>query len=141
MGKWDGPTRHKNIVLNCLNTISLFIIVFYRNILNGEYSEISALTVEGGTVWMGTRNGFIMLLDAAAIAGQDQEEALKAMQYCGEGRVKSIVSLSPRGSNAASLKVSLILFIPHIFSISLSLYIHIKEQYLTLFYILLLLQF
>ena len=72
---------------------------------------------------MGTRNGFIMLLDAAAIAGQDQEEALKAMQYCGEGRVKSIVSLSPRASNAASLKVSfIILFIPHIFLISLSLY-------------------
>ncbi len=56
---------------------------------------------------MGTRGGYITLLDAAAMeVGQD---ALLGLQHCGEGRVKSVVPLTPRrGLVTAKLQVSLV---------------------------------
>lgn len=39
---------------------------------------------------MGTRSGYILLLDAAAITNHEQEKALRGMQYCGDGRIKGI---------------------------------------------------
>lgn len=62
----------------------------YRNILKGEFNEITALVVRGHAVWLGTRSGYLFLLDASAIENQEQESAIKGFQYCGEGRVKGI---------------------------------------------------
>lgn len=54
---------------------------------------MTSLVVQGGAIWLGTRSGYIVLLDAAAVAVQDEGRSVKALQYCGEGKVKSIVSV------------------------------------------------
>ena len=51
-------------------------------------------------MWMGTRSGYLFLLDASAIEKQEQEMAIKGFQYCGDGRVKGITPFP------SSLKVS-----------------------------------
>ncbi len=67
------------------------------------YNEISALLIDSGAVWIGTKNGYILLLDASSIEEGEQEKALRAIQYCGDGRVKSIASLN--SGNSSNLKV------------------------------------
>ena len=52
-------------------------------------------------MWMGTRSGYLFLLDASAIENQEQETAIKGFQYCGDGHVKGITPFP------SSLKVSL----------------------------------
>lgn len=69
-----------------------------------DYNEVSALLVDGGVVWVGTRNGFLMLLDASAIERGEHEGALRALQYCGDGRIKSLASL--KNKDSSSLRVS-----------------------------------
>lgn len=65
----------------------------YSNILHGDQDDITALAIQGGAVWLGTRNGYVFVLDAAMMdAG---EGSLMGLQYCGQGKVKSIVPLTP----------------------------------------------
>ena len=75
------------------------------NVLRGEQDDITALALQGGAVWVGTRNGYILVLDSAAL-DEGRGEPLLGLQYCGEGRVKSIVSLVPKKGVTAKLQVS-----------------------------------
>lgn len=47
--------------------------------------------MQGHAVWVGTRSGYILLLDGTVLENCKQEAALRGIQYCGEGRVRSIV--------------------------------------------------
>ncbi len=76
----------------------------YRNILECSYNEISALLIDGGVVWTGTKNGYIALLDASAIEEGKQGQALRAIQYCGEGRIKTITSLNTAASSSMKVR-------------------------------------
>ena len=74
----------------------------HSNIVSGE-DDITSLAVQGGAVWLGTRNGYIFLLDGSAM--EDRSEPLLGLQFCGNGRVKSIVPLVPKKGVTAKLQV------------------------------------
>lgn len=63
----------------------------YSNIIRASHEDISALLIQGGAIWLGTRNGHILLLDSSTIEKQNQNDCLRGLQHCGDGRVKSIV--------------------------------------------------
>ena len=65
----------------------------YSNVLHGDQDDITALAIQGGAVWLGTRSGYVFVLDAAMMDAAG--EPLMGLQYCGEGKVKSIVPLTP----------------------------------------------
>lgn len=100
------------IVLTKQNYYYLFYFISFccRNILECSYNEISALLIDNGVAWVGTRNGFIILLDTSAIEEGKQEMAIRAMQYCGDGRVKSITSLKTSESSTLKVQCTLTLY-------------------------------
>ena len=83
------------------------VVVFFlcRNVLKGDFNDISSLIVHGNAVWIGTRSGYILLIDAPSLISHKQERSLFGMQHCGEGRVKSIVPLYPLNTTIPLLKV------------------------------------
>lgn len=62
------------------------------------------MALQGNGVWLGTRNGFIFLLDAAAVL-EGREVAHLGLQHCGNGRVKNIVPLVSSKQASAKLEV------------------------------------
>ncbi|XP_003391989.2 PREDICTED: uncharacterized protein LOC100636182 [Amphimedon queenslandica] len=89
-GVWSVARRSAVLRLWDIKTGELKASFNVRNILKGEFNEITALVVRGHAVWLGTRSGYLFLLDASAIENQEQETAIKGFQYCGDGRVKGI---------------------------------------------------
>ena len=88
-----------------------FYSILFNEILQLSYStaydqercDITALAVQGGVVWLGTRNGYVLLLDAAVMeVGGDP---LLGLQYCAEGKVRCIIPLSPHKGITKSLQV------------------------------------
>ena len=79
----------------------------HSNVLHDNQVDITALAIQGGAVWLGTRSGYIFVLDAAVMeAGEDP---LLGLQYCGEGRVKCIIPLTPWKGVTPQLQVCCIL--------------------------------
>ena len=56
-----------------------------------ELDEISVLRVHGRALWVGTRAGFILILDREKV--ERGEAPLLGLQWCGEGRVSDICPL------------------------------------------------
>lgn len=73
------------------------------NVLEGE-DDITALALQSHAVWLGTRSGYVMLLDANVLT--EGGDALLGLQFCGEGRVKSIVVVAPRNVVTSQINVS-----------------------------------
>ena len=73
------------------------------NILHNE-DVVTALAVQGGVVWLGTRCGFIFVLDGSAM--EEGKDPLLGLQYCGEGKVKSVVPIVPKRRVTAKLQVN-----------------------------------
>lgn len=69
-----------------------------------ERSDITALAVQAGVVWLGTRNGYILILDAAVL--EDGGDPLLGLQFCGEGKVRCIIPLCPQKGLTANLEVT-----------------------------------
>lgn len=62
------------------------------DVIPGNTDDITALALQGKVVWLGTRGGYIILLDSAALT-EGREVVHLGLQHCGEGRVKNIVPL------------------------------------------------
>lgn len=68
-----------------------------------ELDEISVLRVHGRGLWVGTRTGFILLLDRDKV--ERGEPPLLGLQKCGEGRVSDICPLFADKQLTARLRV------------------------------------
>ena len=69
--------------------------------------DITAMALHGRGVWLGTRSGYILLLDAGAV--QERREACHlGLQHCGEGRVKNIVPLVNTKKLSAKMEVNIV---------------------------------
>lgn len=68
--------------------------------------DITALAVQGGAVWLGTRNGYIFILDSYLM--QERQDPLLGLQHCDQGKVKCIVPLKPSSAASSKLQVSLL---------------------------------
>ena len=75
----------------------------YSTAYDQDRCDITALAVQGGVVWLGTRNGYLLLLDAAVM--EEGGDPLLGLQYCGEGKVRCIIPLSPHKGLTKSLQV------------------------------------
>ena len=54
------------------------------------------MLVQGGALWLGTRDGYLLLLDIYCML--EGKEPLLGLQHCGQGKVKCIVAISNTGS-------------------------------------------
>lgn len=61
--------------------------------VRGTDSDITALAVKGGAIWLGTRNGYLLILDTYVMT--EGKDPLLGMQQCGSGKVKCIVPITP----------------------------------------------
>ena len=77
----------------------------YSNVLQNSEDDITAMALQGRVVWLGTRNGYMFLLDTVAVH-EGREMAHLGLQHCGEGRVKNIVPLVSTKRVSAKLEVS-----------------------------------
>ena len=68
-----------------------------------ELDEISVLRVQGRALWVGTRAGFILILDREKV--EKGEPPLLGLQKCGEGRVSDICPLSADMQHTARMRV------------------------------------
>lgn len=79
------------------------MFVFHSEIINDSDSDITALAVKGGALWLGTRNGFLFILDSYLM--EERKGPLLGMQYCGQGKIKCIVPLTPLPNATSKLQV------------------------------------
>ena len=79
-----------------------------RNVLEGEDHDITALVTHGAALWLGTRTGYILLLDPSALV--DGHNPLLGLQYCGEGKLKHIRPLVSLSKPTARLEVIIQLY-------------------------------
>ena len=80
-----------------------FLVFSCSTAYDQERCDVTALAVQGGVVWLGTRNGYVLLLDAAVM--EEGGDPLLGLQYCGEGKVRCIIPLSPQKGITTSLQV------------------------------------
>ena len=59
--------------------------------LHSSDSDITALAVQGGATWLGTRDGYLFILDSHSM--DEGKDPLLGIQKCGKGKVKCIVPL------------------------------------------------
>ena len=76
-----------------------------RNVLAGEDHDITALMTHGAALWLGTRTGYILLLDPSALV--DGQNPLLGLQYCGKGKVKFIRPLVSPNKPTSKLEVTM----------------------------------
>ena len=76
-----------------------------RNVLAGEDHDITALMAHGAALWLGTRTGYILLLDPSALV--DGQNPLLGLQYCGKGKVKFIRPLVSPNKPTSKLEVTM----------------------------------
>ena len=62
------------------------------------------MSLQGRAVWLGTRSGFLILLDAAAVE-EKRETCRLGLQHCGEGKVKNIIPIASSKKLSAKLEV------------------------------------
>lgn len=87
------------------SSVSMLPRVYCRNVLVSDEPDITALALHGGTVWLGSRNGYIFLLDASKMASKNGDPLL-GLQSCGEGKVKAIIPLKPWKGVTSKLEVA-----------------------------------
>lgn len=72
--------------------------------VRGTDVDITALAVQGGAIWLGTRNGYLFILDSYLM--EQGKAPLLGLQQCGPGKVKCIVPLKPLANATSKLQVS-----------------------------------
>lgn len=77
----------------CVCALSLVCVCLHSSAVEPpiELDEISVLRVHGRGLWVGTRAGFILILDRDKV--EQGEPPLLGLQKCGEGRVSDICPL------------------------------------------------
>ncbi len=75
-----------------------------REVICGSDTDITALAVRGRAIWLGTRNGYLLILDSYLM--QDGKDPLLGLQLCGLGRVKGIVPITPLSSTTSKFQAS-----------------------------------
>lgn len=83
----------------------------HSDILGNTEDDITAMTLQGRGVWLGTRNGYLFLLDATAVQ-EERTICHLGLQHCGEGRIKNIVPLT--NTKHISSKMQVIMFLPDV---------------------------
>ena len=73
--------------------------------LSGNDDYITAMSLHGKGVWLGTRNGYLFLLDSAAVE-EGRDSCHLGLQHCGEGKIKNIVPLVSSRHISAKLEVT-----------------------------------
>lgn len=74
----------------------MWFCVYRKVIRDSSDSDITSMLVQGGALWLGTRDGYILFLDSYTM--MDGKEPLLGLQQCGHGKVKCIVPLARSGS-------------------------------------------
>jgi leucine-rich repeat kinase 1 len=97
-GVWSVTRRSTVLSLSDMNSGMLKASFNIKDVLKGDFNEITAVVIQGLAVWVGTRSGYILLLDGDSLENQRGTAALKGLQYCGEGRVKCIIPFATPGS-------------------------------------------
>ena len=95
----------------CLLVIWLMYVCLFANeiclsvsdVLRSTDADITALAVKGGALWLGTRNGYLLILDSYLM--EDDKYPLLGLQQCGQGKVKCIVPLTPLPTASSKLQV------------------------------------
>ena len=64
-------------------------VVSCREVVHGDDPDITALAVRGGAIWLGTRSGYLLILDSSLM--EEGKAPLLGLQQCGTGKVKCIV--------------------------------------------------
>lgn len=72
-------------------------------VVQEEDADITALAVKGGSLWLGTRNGYLLTLDSYVM--EEGKDPLLGLQHCGQGRVKCIIPLTPLPNASSKLQV------------------------------------
>lgn len=65
--------------------------------------DITSLAVKNRALWLGTRNGYLLILDSYLM--EEGKDPLLGLQHCGCGKVKCIVPLNPLPSATSKLQV------------------------------------
>lgn len=60
-------------------------------VVHGADPDITALAVRGGAIWLGTRSGYLLVLDSSLM--EEGRAPLLGLQQCGTGKVKCIVPI------------------------------------------------
>lgn len=60
--------------------------------VHGSDSDITALAIKGGAIWLGTRSGYLLILDTFLMT--EGKDPLLGLQQCGRGKVKCIVPIT-----------------------------------------------
>lgn len=66
-------------------------------------ADITSLAVKGGALWLGTRNGYVLIFDGFLM--EERKDPLLGLQQCGQGKVKSIVPLTLLATATSKLQV------------------------------------
>ena len=74
------------------------------DVVGGSDSDITALAVKGGAIWLGTRNGYLLILDTYMMTNGGSDPLL-GMQQCGSGKVKCIIPITPLPNTTSRFQV------------------------------------
>lgn len=75
----------------------------YSKAVSGSDCDITALAVKGGAIWLGTRNGYLLILDTYLMT--EGRDPLLGLQQCGSGKVKCIVPVTPLSNTTSKFQV------------------------------------
>ena len=76
----------------------------FRSVIHTGDADITSLAVSGGAIWLGTRNGYLVVLDSYLML--EGKDPLLGLQHCGSGKVKCVVPLVPLQNAISKLQVS-----------------------------------
>ncbi|CAI8010339.1 Leucine-rich repeat serine/threonine-protein kinase 1, partial [Geodia barretti] len=106
--------------------ISQFNIKNINGVLVND-DDITAMSLQGRAVWLGTRNGYLILLDAAAVE-EKRETCHLGLQHCGDGKIKNIIPIVSSKKISANLEVFCSLEFPDEVSGSLMMWSYQFQQ-------------
>ncbi len=72
--------------------------------------DITSMLLQGGGLWLGTRNGYLLLLDIYSLL-EGKEDTLLGIQHCGQGKVKCIVALGTASSKLQASQMGVASFV------------------------------
>ena len=81
----------------------LSCVCYCRGVVHGGDADITSMAVSGGAIWLGTRNGYLIILDGYLMV--EGKDPLLGLQRCGAGKVKCIVPLVPLTNAISKLQV------------------------------------
>lgn len=80
------------------------IVVVCSEVVHSSDPDITSLAVKNRALWLGTRNGYLLILDSYLM--EEGKDPLLGLQHCGSGKVKCIVPLNPLPSASSKLQVT-----------------------------------